>query len=249
MPDYYVAPIGVPQSLPTNEEVILPAQCVSSAMGVFNKGYTPPPFELSLFDTGNGIRITFEQSPSLSDCMCAIECVGTAELLSEPFCPSQTSLSFDTTVSVVDEGNVVELSFTFSDALGNSTVIEANSLVFTKPSTMLRVVLQESSYYFVELGIPFTSVSGEDLRQHVYQYQVESYVGNVENKSVLIDWTKANTISSSVSITQRLDNLIRVVLRASNLEYGFRVRYRTVFDDASKWSDWVTAKAPNDVQT
>ena len=33
----------------------------------------------------------------------------------------------------------------------------------------------------------------------------------------------------------------------SGVEYGFRVAYRTIYDEASLYSDWTTVKAPDDV--
>lgn len=246
MTDFYTPIVGIPDGFPTDEERALPEQCFDSSVYEFNKGITPPPFTLEPYVEGSGIRIIFEQTDFTTDCVCSIACVVTPDLDGIPFCPKDTKYVLDTRVITVDEGNPVPLEFTFTDGLGNSTILKVNSLIYVKPSPIIRRVAQENTHYYVELGIPLTSISGKQLSDDIYQYQIQEYIGNDKNIRTIVDWTVPAIFSRPVHILKRRDDLIRKTIR-SGVEYGYRVRYRSQYDEASKWSNWVTAKAPDDV--
>ncbi len=252
MTDFYVGAANMPQvPLPLDE---CSEECVNGSIYNFEKGYTPPPFSLTGFDEGSGIRVTFEESVFPEECVCAIECIGTPSVVvgsstdTGVFCPATTNYVYDLTIdtSVISNGDVSLFSFTFIDANGNTSSIDVNSLMYTKPHPISKVVLKENNYYYVELGIPFSSVSGKSLIPYIDHYKIEMYQENTGNVSTMFGWARFGSISSPGHILDRKHGVITRTIN-SGVEYGFRVAYRTIYDEASLYSDWTTAKAPDDV--
>ncbi len=252
MTDFYVGAANMPQvPLPLDE---CSEECVNGSIYNFEKGYTPPPFSLTGFDEGSGIRVTFEESVFPEECVCAIECIGTPSVVvgsstdTGVFCPATTNYVYDLTIdtSVISNGDVSLFSFTFIDANGNTSSIDVNSLMYTKPHPISKVVLKENNYYYVELGIPFSSVSGKSLIPYIDHYKIEMYQENTGNVSTMFGWARFGSISSPGHILDRKHGVITRTIN-SDVEYGFRVAYRTIYDEVSLYSDWTTAKAPDDV--
>lgn len=243
MTEFYVGQAWYPQMiLPINE---CHPHCINGAVSTFNKGYTPPPFSISGFGEGNGIRITFSQASGIEECLCSIECVGTPTIVnngeSGAFCPATTDYIYDFGVDSVDEGDTTTFSFTFIDSNGNKGNIQVDSLVYTKAQAPSRVVLKENNYYYVELGVPFSSTSGKNLKPYIDHYKVEMYENNTGNAKTLYGWSRFDSVSSPVHILNRKSDVITTKINAGT-EYGFRVSYRNAYDEASIVSDWVTAK-------
>ena len=246
MTDFYVGAANMPQvPLPLDE---CSEECVNGSIYNFEKGYTPPPFSLTGFDEGGGIRVTFEESVFPEECVCAIECIGTPNVAvgsdTGVFCPATTNYVYDFTIdtSTISNGDVSLFSFTFVDANGNTSSIDVNSLMYTKPHPISKVVLKENNYYYVELGIPFSSISGKSLIPYVDHYKIEMYQENTSNVSTMFGWSRFGSTSSSTHILDRKHGVITRTIN-SGVEYGFRVAYRTIYDEVSLYSDWTTAKA------
>ena len=252
MTDFYVGGANEPIiPLPLDE---CSEQCINGSVYNFEKGYTPPPFSLTGFDQGDGIRVTFEQNLFSADtsCVCAIECIGTPSVVvgsdTGVFCPATTNYVYDLTIntSTINNGDVSLFSFTFVDVNGNTSSIDVNSLMYTKPHPISKVVLKENNYYYVELGIPFSSISGKSLIPYIDHYKIEMYQENTGNVSTMFGWARFGSISSPAHILDRKHGVITRTIN-SGVEYGFRVAYRTIYDEVSLYSDWTTAKAPDDV--
>lgn len=243
MTEFYVGqPVYPPMILPINE---CHSHCINGGIATFNKGYTPPPFSVTGFDEGDGIRINFAQDSFVEECVCSIECVGTPSVSTGEstgtFCPATTDYIYDFAVSSVNSGDITSFSFTFTDANGNEGTLDVNSLIYTKAHTPSRVVLKENDYYYVEIGIPFSSISGKNLRPYIDHYKVEMYEHNTGNAKTLYGWSKFDSFSSPTHILDRKHGVITTRIN-SGMEYGFRVSYRSMYDEVSIASDWVTAK-------
>jgi len=250
--EYYTAQVAVPQSLPTNTQIPVGSE-INSACCLFDKGFTSPPFLLTDYSTGNGVRITFEESPFASSCMCSVECIGSPTLtppdgVSEQFCPASVEHVYDVDVAVVTETEPLGMLFSFLDSLGNTTELVVKSLVYVLPGRLNMYVFQEGSHYFVELGVTYRANSGYDLKPTVHQYQIEEYAGSEESRKVVVDWTNASDRGSPTHILKRRQDIIRRSLR-ENVPYGWRIRYRSEYDDASKWSNWVRVEVPDGIPT
>ena len=250
MTDFYVSAANMPIiPLPLDECF---EGCINGSVYNFEKGYTPPPFSLAGFDEGSGIRINFEESPFPEECTCAIECIGTPSVVvgsdTGVFCPATTNHVYDLSIdiSTINSGDVSSFSFTFVDANGNISSIDVNSLIYTKPHPISKVVLKENDYYYVELGIPFSSISGKSLIPYIDHYKIEMYQENTGNVSTMFGWARFGSTSSPTHILDRKRGVITRTIN-SDVEYGFRVAYRTIYDEVSLYSDWTTAKAPDDV--
>jgi hypothetical protein len=230
--------------------------CVNGSTYAFEKGYTPPPFSVTGFDEGNGIRINFNQTSGLWDseeCVCAIECVGVPSVidpngLTGVFCPAATDYVYDFSLSSIVTGDVSTFSFSFIDSSGNTGVLEINSLIYTKAQAPSRVVLKENNYYYAEIGIPFSSISGKNLIPHIDHYKIEVYEHNTGNARTLYGWSKFDSFSSPEHILNRKHGVITTRIN-SGMEYGFRVSYRNMYDESSIASDWATAKDTDYVPT
>ncbi len=246
MTDFYVGSAHMPQvPLPMDE---CSEECINGSLYNFEKGYTPPPFSLTGFDEGTGIRINFEESPFPEECTCAIECIGTPNIIvgsdTGVFCPATTNYVYDLTIdtSTISNGDVASFSFTFVDANSNTSSIDVNSLMYTKPHPISKVVLKENNYYYVELGIPFSSVSGKSLTPYIDHYKIEMYQENTGNVSTMFGWSRYGSSSSPTHILDRKHGVITRTIN-SGVKYGFRVAYRTIYDEVSLYSDWTTAEA------
>ena len=242
MVEFYVNGANTDPVSPIN---ICSQNCINGGTYNFQKGYTPPPFSITGFDEGNGIRINFNQTSGIEECVCSIECVGvpsvTINNTTGSFCPSATDYVYDLSVDSIDNGDVTTFSFSFIDSNGNTGSLEVNSLIYTKAQTPSRLVLKENNYYYAEIGLPFRSISGKDLVPYVDHYKIEMYENNTGNNKVLYGWSRFNSFSSPTHILDRKHSVITTKIN-SGMEYGFRVSYRNMYDEVSIASDWVTAK-------
>ncbi len=246
MTDFYVGGANTPNpSIPMGMDECS-TSCINGSAYNYQKGYTPPPFSITGFDEGDGIRINFNQTSGIEECICSIECVGVPSVIDPdsttgPFCPASTDYVYDLSISSIDSGDVATFSFSFVDSNGNTGNLEINSLVYTKAQAPSRAVLKENNYYYVEIGIPFSSISGKNLLPYIDHYKVEMYENNTGNAKTLYGWSRFNTFSSPTHILDRKHGVITTRIN-SGMEYGFRVSYRNAYDEVSVASDWVTAK-------
>lgn len=220
--------------------------CANGSVYNFEKGYTPPPFSITGFDEGDGIRINFNKASGIEECTCAIECVGVPSVIDPDnttgvFCPASIDYVYDLSITNLNSGDISSFTFTFIDANGNTGTLDVNSLVNTKAQSPSRVVGKENSHYYVELGIPFSSISGKNLKPYVDHYSVEMYENNTGNARTLYGWSRFDSFSSPTHILGRKQEVITTKIN-SGMEYGFRVSYRSMYDEVSIASDWVTAK-------
>ena len=246
MTDFYVSQANTPGPFASISFNQCTNSCGIASTYSYNKGYTSPPFSLTGFSQGNGITINFNQTSGIEECVCSIQCVGVPSIVDPSnttgtFCPAATDYTYDLTVENIDSGDVTTFSFTFIDSNGNTGTLNVNSLIYTKAHTPSRVVTKENNYYYAEIGIPFSSISGKNLRPYVDHYKVEMYEHNTGNARTLYGWYKFDSFSSPVHILDRKEGVITTRIN-SGMEYGFRVSYRNMYDEVSIASDWVTAK-------
>lgn len=197
-----------------------------STYSVFNKGLSPPPFTIKNDIVLGAVTVVFEKT-ALASCVCEIECQtrGTLTTLG-PFCPEKQDYVAVFTEQTFLTDQPTTLDFLFTDALGNVSTFPVRSLAKTVP--MAPLVAQGG--YDVVYGIPLTSSAAIDLREHITHYQVQRYVQNPYNRHLLVDWTPINRIPGTH--TDRRP--------PRNLTLGYRVRYRTTWDNTTPWSAWST---------
>ena len=88
----------------------------------------------------------------------------------------------------------------------------------------------------IQVGILRLSHTTVDISNAVFQYQIERYVGDPANSKVWIDWT---TVPVGTHFHRHGKDLLEWDRDVRpGVEYGYRVRFRSTFDQASKWSAW-----------
>lgn len=238
---YYTAPAAVPSDIDTREDI-------ASTWCCLEKGYTPPPFKLEHDTENDQVRVVFEPNPFSSTCKCQIECVaegvafdGTDSTIGK-FCPEDEDFQVVLSSLVFTSGEPTILAFTFEDVSGNVSSLEIPSIVTVVPRAPIAqlTLSDDDRRTSVIVGVPLYSETFYDLRDVVTQYQIERYVRNPTNKSIWVDWTRVGDRHQRHVNTK--DRLVWDRDIATGVPYGYRVRFRTAFDNASLWSEWTTAQ-------
>lgn len=238
---YYTAPGAVPADIDTREDVVSTWCCLE-------KGYTPPPFKLENDEDNGQVKVVFEPNPFSSTCKCQIECVaeglafdGTDSQIGK-FCPEDEDFQVVLSSLVFTDGQPTVLAFSFEDVSGNVSTLEIPSIVTVVPKSPLAhlSLSDDDRRSHVVVAVPLYSRTFYDLRDTVTQYQIERYIRNTTNKAIWVDWT---------NVGERHQRLLNLKDRvhwdrdiATGVDYGYRVRFRTAFDNASLWSSWTTAR-------
>lgn len=213
----------------------------------FNKGYTPPPVTLQSHTDGNGVRLVFDSNTFVgTNCVCDINCTG-AVFTGLPaggegettVCPTTDGYEIDINIDSANADPVV-INIDYTDALGNESSIELNSIYAISPQVLSSWLSQEAGVNFIELGPTFTTTTGTNIRSDVEFWQIEMYTTNQSNAQVAIDWQRVEQLTSPTHILNRTGDIARISL-TSGASYGFRVRYRSLYGEISPWSDWITA--------
>lgn len=213
----------------------------------FEKGYTPPPVTVENYADGSGLRLIFDSDTfSTTGCICNIDCSGavftglpTDAEGTATVCPVTDGYSVDVVTSG-DGIDPVVIEITYTDALGNESSLEIDSIYDITHQPLSYWVSEESGVDFIELAPPFLTSSGTQIRDSVEAWQVQKYVTNEANAQTCVDWTTVSETSNPVNYLNRTGGVARVSL-TSGTTYGFRVRYRSYYGEVSPWSDWITA--------
>jgi len=233
--DFYTAPTSVPNDIDSRDDL-------KSTWCCFDKGYTPPPFKLIQDETTGIVTVVFEKTEFTSTCKCRIVCSTDALVFDTTtetpttvgsFCPGDQG--FQTTVKdvVFSPNEPTLLSFLFQDVKGNESTIEVSSLLTVIPLTPLGLTKTYDAQKVNEIAVPLYSKAFVDLRDVADQYQIERYEGSVGNRRIWIDWTHTRGYGSRERT--HWDRAVR-----AGVTYGYRVRLRSAFDNASPWSEWLT---------
>jgi hypothetical protein len=238
---YYTPRTTIPADIDLREDL-------ESTYCCFNKGYTPPPFQLEHVldeeDNPTGkVKVKFELTPFNQNCNCQIECTTRALVFPEEeeeptgsFCPADTEFEVVLPSVFFSDDAPTELLFTFEDAKGNVTTITVSSLVQVIAQFPLTVVIDEGPRKHIQIGTPVSTSSFYSLFGYATQYQIERYVQHESNRHVWVDWTPIPTAKSFARGGKDLVHWDRDV--RPGVIYGYRVRFRSTFDHASRWSAW-----------
>jgi len=233
--DWYTAPASVPNDIDSRDGL-------KSTWCCFDKGYTPPPFKLIQDEDTGVVTVVFEKTEFTSTCKCRIVCETAALVFNstpevpEPagsFCPADQGFKKTLTNLTFSPDTPTVLSFLFQDSKGNESSVEVNSLLTVVPRSPLGLVKAYDLQNVIEVAVPLFSAAFVDLRDIVDQYQIEKYEGSPSNVSTFVDWT--HTRGYGTRERTHWDRAVR-----TGVTYGYRVRFRTAFDNASPWSDWLT---------
>lgn len=235
--DYYTPPGSVPNDIDSRDGL-------KSTWCCFDKGYTPPPFKLIQDEETGIIEVVFEKTEFTSTCKCRIVCTTDALVFEDSispneigqFCPADTSFKATLVDQIFNTEEPTFLSFLFQDVHGNESTVEVNSLLTVIPRTPLVITKTYDSQSVHEVAVPLYSHSFFDLRDIVDQYQVERYEGSPANRQIWVDWTHTRGYGTRERV--HWDRAVR-----PGITYGYRVRFRTAFDNASAWSEWRTIAA------
>lgn len=234
--DFYTPAGAVPNDIDSRQDL-------KSTWCCFDKGYTPPPFKLVQDESSGLVTVQFELNQFVSTCKCRIVCTSSALVFQDPtqgsvgqFCPADEQFSVTLIDQVFTEDSPSVFNFVFEDAQGNQTSVDVNSLVTVVPKQPLALTKAYGDLYVNEVAIPLYSAAFVDLRNAVDQYQVERYEGSPNNRAIWTDWTHTRGLGNKERV--HWDRRVR-----PGVEYGYRVRFRSSFDDASPWSTWTTLEA------
>lgn len=231
--DYYTSPGSVPNDIDSRKDL-------KSIWCCFDKGYTPPPFKL-VHDVSQGlVEVQFEQTDFTTTCQCNIECTTDALVFEDltklgRFCPADKQFKVTLLDQAFSESAPTEFSFFFEDSKGNETSIKVSTLITVVPKAPMAIVKEDFGRFTAEIGIPLYSAGFVDLRKVVDQYQIERYEGSPNNRTILVDWTHTRAYGPKERV--HWDRRLR-----DGVEYGYRVRFRSSFDDASPWSSWTVVE-------
>lgn len=239
---FYVPPTVIPNDVDTNS-------AHKSTWCCFNKGYTPPPFQL-VADSGSGeIRVVFQKNEFTSTCNCQIECVLEGVGFNDDigtigkFCPQDVNFEVILNSQSFSTSEPTLVAFTFEDVNGNVSTIDISSLVAVQPRAPMGMIelTDDDRRTHAIVAVPLYSASFVSLEDSVDQYQIERYIRNSTNSHIWVDWTSVGSpVSHKLTSLDRL-HWDRDIL--SGVEYGYRVRFRSAADNASRWSSWLTLRA------
>jgi len=186
---------------------------------VWGKGLLPSPVNLTYLQGSLGV--TFEYNGSI-DCSCDISCsVATGVTQNITFCPdeSQTVILYQDPTSTDPFSVLIQLS----DSVGNNSSLEFQTVFNTLPKKP--VVTKGKKPKRVGINILRQSANNVQVGSEI-QYQVLKYLGTPTNYRVWKDWSRhswSNFVDYDILPGQT---------------YGYALRFRGVFGDESKLSEW-----------
>lgn len=192
------------------------------------KSSTPIPFALS-FDTESG-RFKIQYAGFDSEiCRCDIACGAFTEDDTEiNICGDQLAEFTFEQSGIVDDPMNVQLKFT--DSIGNENVVNTQIIATSLP-------IKPGAFYknnpdHVVVAPNFISVNSVQYDREKVQYQIWRYENHVDNLKLIADW-------SSKDWSTYYDRDV-----SSGSTYGYTVRFRGEFKDASEFSDWTVVSIP-----
>jgi len=235
---FYTSPASVPADIDRLQPELVSVYCC------FSKGYTPPPFQISQDEDTLKVKVKFELSPFTETCHCNIECTTGALVYEEDtsvdpsgeFCPADEELEVTLSGVLFKDYEPTDLIFNFTDASGNTTQLIVKSIATVIPIAPLALVVEQTIRDYVQVGVLRLSYTSVNLSEAIHQYQVQRYVGDPANSKLWIDWT---TIPTGTHFQRHGKDLLEWDRDVRpGVEYGYRVRFRSTFDQASQWSAW-----------
>jgi hypothetical protein len=239
---HYTSPTIIPGDIDSRQDS-------RSTWCCLNKGYTPPPFSIVQEQDSSVIKVVFEPNPFTQTCQCQIECVaeatGTTSAIPDigRFCPEDEDFEVVLSSQVFSTTAPTLIAFTFEDANGNISTVDVNSIVSVVPIAPMGMIStsDDDRRTHAVVAVPLYSQTYVSLRDVATQYQVERYIRNTTNSHIWVDWTDVG--SNTPHELNRLDRTHwdRDIL--TGVDYGYRVRFRNSFDNASRWSQWLILRA------
>lgn len=209
----------------------------------FNKGPTPVPFSIVQNETTGDVLVTFEISAFTQTCDCQIQCTTGALAFDDEeevgsFCPQDTDFKAALSGKTFSDSEPTDLIFWFTDSKGNTVSIQVTSIASVRPIAPLLALVDDPLRDRIEIGVLPLSRTHVDLSDAVTEYQIERYVGHPAAKKLLVDWVR---IPTGTHAQRNNRDLVEwdVDVR-SGVEHGYRIRFRSTFDQTSRWSDWRT---------
>lgn len=186
----------------------------------WTKGILPQP--ISLTYEGEQLGVVFEYRGNI-DCSCNIQCVApTGVSYQMNFCPGERQI-----VTMYQDPNSTDpynILIQLSDSIGNLSNLEFQGIFNTMPKSPIVSIGYKPKRALVNIfkesanGVPILKES---------QYQILKYHGSRSNYTIWKDW-------SDVDWNHFIDyDLI------PGEKYGYAVRYKGIFGDISRLSEWV----------
>jgi hypothetical protein len=189
---------------------------------VFTKGLSPVPYKVYVDSISGKFKVQFANLGK-KPCLCAINCAA----------PEQEDLEIAVCVDEVQEltvdsntiaGDPTQVSFTFVDSIGNSSLYEANIVAGFTP--LKPQAFSASDPLHIRVTIHNVSNSGSKIDKSKLQYQIWRYEGTSSGAKIWKDWSPYN-------ITSFVDTDVKM-----NKTYGYAVRFMGEFQEVSNLSAW-----------
>lgn len=205
--------------VPSAFGISIPNQSCSDIY-TWNKGVLPSPVGLTYDNNGN-LSISFEYKGNI-DCTCDIQCFIPSGVSTEiNFCPDEVKQV--TLYQNPNQADPYSVVLQLSDSLGNLSTLEFQSLFTTKPKSP--IVMSDTKPKRVNVFISKESQNSVQIENKA-AYQIIKYEGSKSNNKIWKDWSTADWNSF-------VDYEI-----IPGQKYGYAVRYKGIFGEVSKISDW-----------
>lgn len=235
---YYTPTVVFPGDIDSRTDIL-------SDSAEMSKGFTPPPLEITSDPDLGAVKIRFKSGDFVKLCNGNVQCLAQ----SLDILDGSTELGklrkdndkFEVVLSgqVFSNGTPLAYTFTFEDAAGNQTNLTGyviTAVVPKKPIAMSTASDADDRRSHILVGAPIYSETSTDLRSIVTQYQIERYVRNPTNSNIWVDWVDIGSSGPSLLSYKDRVHWDRDVL--SEVEHGYRIRFRVSPDNVSQWSDW-----------
>lgn len=191
----------------------------------WTKGVLPKPIGIEYTSQGY-LNVIFGYEGSV-DCSCNLTCIAPSGVSHDlSFCPGDTQVvTFLNDSSNTDPYSIL---IKLADTLGNESVIDFNTYVFTKPKRLgLNLGTKPKR---IEVLLDRKSEGNVDIPTNAY-YQIIKFHGTSQNTQIWKDW-------SNLSWSYFVDYDI-----IPGETYGYAVRFKGDFNDISLLSEWAIVKA------
>lgn len=190
---------------------------------VLVKGPTPVPFALYFDEATGQLKIQYSGLGGLA-CYCDVDCANISVSGQElTICEDEIQeLTLDIN-SIV--GDPTSLSLTFTDVLGNETLMNSTILYGVTPKSPGAIYQEDPVHVQI---LPFwVTASNVILSKNSTDYQIWKFVNSRDNTVLLKDW-------SSKSWSTIFDRDV-----VPGTLYGYAIRFRGEFGEVSELSSWV----------
>jgi hypothetical protein len=231
--DFFIQGFGEPLQELINELIAdgVPEEVANSvagessnpmATGTLSKGLSPEPYKIVWDPITLEMQIQYLSVDGLP-CSCAINCVDpTSDDFDVVVCEDQVQTISTSSTSII--GDPTNVSITFKDAVGNTTLFGVHSVVGVIPKTPGSLLKSGPSHVQV---VPFySSINEKAIQKENVSMQVWRYVGNPGNGHVWKDWSS------------KLWNTFYDKDIEPGTTYGYAVKFKGEFNEESYMSSW-----------